>query len=143
VLSWIQDRLIARTGAAQRVIDRFASSIGNVRVLCTENHQEFTANFFGARLRSGIRVLTELAIMDACPVAADRCADIWLKCGTEGEAAADAETDRTDFPSRGWLENQSKPARQSASKCATGVFAGALLAAGPAGANRLATQPRG
>jgi hypothetical protein len=98
VLSWIQDRLIARTGAAQRLIDRFASRIGNVRVLCTENHQEFTANFFGARLRSGIRVLTELAIMDACPVAADRCADIWLECGTEGEVAADAETDRTDFP---------------------------------------------
>src|SRR6516164_5183769 len=38
--------------------------------------------------------------MDACPVVADRCADIGLECSAEGEVAADAETHSTDFPWR-------------------------------------------
>src|SRR5215470_10253768 len=100
VLGWIQERFVLSTGAPQRPIDRFASRIGNVRILCSENHQEFTANFVCTRQRSGICVLTELAVMDACPVVADRCADIWLECGTEGEVAADAETDSAHFPWR-------------------------------------------
>src|SRR5260221_11357014 len=81
-------------------MNRFASCIGNVPVLCSEDHQEFTTNFFCAGQRSGICVLTELAIMDACPVVTDRCADIGLECSTEGEVAADAETHRADFPCR-------------------------------------------
>jgi hypothetical protein len=71
-----------------------------VRVLCTEDHEEFTANFFCTSQRSGICVMTELAVMDACAVVADRGTNVALECGTEGEVAADAETDRTDFPRR-------------------------------------------
>src|SRR5215472_1902572 len=97
VLGWIQERFILSTGASQRPIDRFASGIGNVRVFCSENHQESTTNFVCTRQRSGISVLTELAVMDACPVVADGCADIGLECSTEGEVAADAETDCADF----------------------------------------------
>src|SRR5215472_5292858 len=97
VLGWIQERLIVGAGASQLPIDRFASGIRNVRVLCSENHQEFTANFVCTRQRSGISVLTELAVMDACPVVADGCADIGLVCSTEGEVAADAEAHSADF----------------------------------------------
>src|SRR5215467_2572261 len=97
VLGWIQERFVLSTETSQRPIDRFASRIGNVQVLCSENHQEFTANFFCTRQRSSIYVLTELAVMDTCPVVADRCTDIGLESSTEGEVAADAETDNADF----------------------------------------------
>ena len=89
---------MAGDGAAQRPINRFASCIGNVRVLCSEDHQEFTTNFFCAGQRSGICVLTELAVMDARPVVTDRCADIGLECSAESEVAADAEAHSADFP---------------------------------------------
>src|SRR6266403_462992 len=98
VFSWILERLMAGAGAALGLINRYASCIGNVRVLCSEDHQEFTTNFFCAGQRSGICVLTELAIMDACPVVTNRCADIGLECSTEGEVAANAETNSADFP---------------------------------------------
>ena len=88
---------MAGAGASQLPINRFASCIGNVRVLRSEDHQEFTANLFCAGQRSGICVLTEFAVMDACPVVADRCADIGLECSTESEVAADAETHSADF----------------------------------------------
>ncbi len=41
----------------QRAINRFAACIGNVRVLCAEDHQQFTTDFFRARERSCILVL--------------------------------------------------------------------------------------
>ena len=135
VLGWIQERLIARTGASQRLIDRFASRIGNVRVLCSENHQEFTANFFCARQRSGICVLTELAIMNACPVVADRCTDIGLECSAEGEVAADAEAHSADFPWRD-LGMFGEPVQTSPAigiKMRNRSLRGVLLAARPSG----------
>jgi hypothetical protein len=135
VLGWIQQRVIAGTGVLQRPINRFASRVRNVRVLCPEDHQKLTADFFCAGQRSGICVLTELAVMDACTVVTDRCADIGLKRSTEGEVAADAETHDTDFVTRGF-RMFGKPVQTSA---AIGIemrdrsLRGVLLAAGASG----------
>jgi hypothetical protein len=71
-----------------------------VRVLCPKDHQKFTADFFCAGQRSGIRVLTEFAVMDARAVVTDRCTDIGLGRCAEGEVATDAETQDADFPPR-------------------------------------------
>jgi hypothetical protein len=100
MLGWIQQRFIVDTGVLQRPINRFASRVGNVRVLCPEDHQKLAADFFCAGQGSGICVLTELAVMDACAVVTDRCADIGLEPSTECQVAADAETHDADLPSR-------------------------------------------
>jgi hypothetical protein len=81
----------------QRPIDRFAARVGNVRVVRAEDHQKFTSDFFCASQGSGIGVLAELAVVDACGVVTDRCADVGLEGSTEGEVAADAETHDADL----------------------------------------------
>src|SRR5882724_5418777 len=100
MLGWIQQRFIADTGVFQRQVNRFPSRVGHVRVLGPEDHQKFTADFSCAGQRSGIGVLTELAIMDARAVVADRCADIGLERRSKREVPADTETHDTDFPWR-------------------------------------------
>ena len=100
MLGLIEQCPIVHAGFSQRRIDRFASSIGNVRVFCSENHQEFTANFLRALQRSGICVLTELAVMQARRVVADRGAYIGLERGTKREVTADTETRGADFSRR-------------------------------------------
>src|SRR5580692_1746480 len=135
MLGWIQQRAIAHTGVFERPIDRFTARIWNMRVPGTEDHQKLPANFFGARKRSRIRVLTEFAVMDARAVVTDGGANIRLERSSEGEVAADAETDDADFAARD-LGIVSKPVQASA---AIGIemgdrsFGGGLLAAGAAG----------
>ncbi len=112
-----------------------ASRVGNVRILCPEDHQKFTVDFSCAGQRSGICVLTELAVMDAGAVVTDRGADIGLERSTEGEVAADAETHDADFP---WRDHRmlGKPVQTSA---AIGIemrdrgLRGVLLAADASG----------
>jgi len=106
-----------------------------VWVLGPEDHQKFTADFSCAGQRSGIGILTELAIMDARSVVADRCADIGLKRSSKREVSADTETHATDFPWRDF-RMYGKPTQTSP---AIGIemryrsLRGVLLAAGPSG----------
>src|SRR6202167_3328037 len=81
-------------------MDRFAARVGNVRVVRAEDHQKFTSDFFRASQGSGIGVLAELAVVDACGVITDGCADVGLEGSAEGEVAADAETHDADLPPR-------------------------------------------
>ena len=127
-----QQRVVAGTGASQRLINRFAPSVGNVRVVCPEDHQEFAADFFCAGQRSGICILTEFAVMDAGAVVADRGADIGLEPGTECEVAPYAETHDPYFPSRD-LGMFGKPVQTSAAiriEMRDGSLRGILLASG-------------
>jgi hypothetical protein len=106
-----------------------------VWVIGPEDHQKFTADFSRAGQRSGIGVLTKLAIMDARAVVADRGADIGLERRSKREVPADTETYDTDFPWRDF-RMYGKPVQASA---AIGIemrdrsLCSVLLAAGPSG----------
>src|ERR1700730_13109374 len=134
VFGWIEQRLIPGTGISQHPINRFASHIGNVRVLCPEDHQQFTTDLFCAGQRSSICVLTQLAVMYARPVVTDCRGDVVLERSAEREMAADAETHDTDSPYRD-LRMFGKPVQTSAAiliEMRDQSLRGVLLAAGPA-----------
>src|SRR5262249_27999054 len=131
MLGRIEKGVAADAGGAQRGVDFVAAYVGDVRVLRAEDHQEIAADFFGAGERAGVGVLTELAVVDACPVEADGGTEGRLKRGAKGKVAADAESDNADF-SGGDARMACEPVQSGAAvfvEIRDWSFCGVLLAA--------------
>src|SRR4051794_7970764 len=78
-----------------------------VRIGFSENQQHFALNFAGRLQRPGIVVLTQFAVVNACPIEADRRTYIWLECGAKGQVPSDAESGGAKFARRHeWMLRQ-------------------------------------
>ena len=100
-------------GGAQSAFDDFAAFAGNVRVVRTENHEEFATDFGRFRKRASVGVPTEFSIVNAGAIEAGAGADVRLKGGTKGEVPTDAETHSAEICGRDvWLSAQ--PVERSA-----------------------------
>src|SRR5215475_370127 len=70
-----------------------------MRIVCAENHEQFSANRASLGQRPGIFVLTQFPVVNASPVKASRGADVRLQCGSKSEMPADAKPHRTGLSS--------------------------------------------
>jgi len=102
VFGWIKLDAVVDAGSAQTLLDGIATFAGNVRIVRTEDHQKFAADFGGLRERSGVGVFAKFSVVDAGAIKADGGANVGLKGGAKGEVATDAEAHsaevyRSDF----------------------------------------------
>src|SRR5947209_16172031 len=83
------------------------SFLRDVRIGFSENQQHFALDFAGCLQRTGILVLTQSAVVNSCPIEADRRTHIWLERGTKRQVAPDAKSSRAKFARRHqWMLRQ-------------------------------------
>lgn len=82
------------------MFDGVAAFSRDVRVMRTEDHQKFAADFEGLRERAGVGVFAEFSVVNASAVKADGSADVGLKGGAKGQVTADAEAHSADVSRR-------------------------------------------
>lgn len=97
VLGGVKLNAMCDAGGAEPAFDDFAAFGGNVRVVRTENHEEFATNFGSLRERASVGVFAEFSIVNAGAIEADGSADIRLKSGAKGEVPTDAEAHGADI----------------------------------------------
>jgi len=134
VLGRVKLDAVFDAGGEETTFDGLAAFAGDVRVIRTENHQNFASDFRTLGERAGVGVLAQLSIVNAGAVKTDGGADIGLKRSAKGEVPADAETHGSEVSRRDFCMSAEPVKRGAATsvEIRDGRFQGIFEATGAA-----------